>query len=79
MNYGSPLVYGSGVAAGLPNGAPALNRNHRFYFTGRSDNFDPAQLSNGKPIPNGHGPAAKQLGAVPARARSEPAACRESG
>ncbi len=40
-----PLVYGDGIAAGLPNGAPALNGKHTYYFTGRSDNFDPTQLS----------------------------------
>jgi hypothetical protein len=40
-----PLVYGDGVAEGLPNGAPALNGKHTYYFTGRSDNFDPTQLS----------------------------------
>lgn len=40
------LVYGNGAAAGVPNGAPALNRqNHTNYFTGRSDNFDPTHLS----------------------------------
>jgi len=50
----TPLVYGSGVGLGyridgttpLGSGAPALNAvNHTHYFTGRSDNFDPAQLS----------------------------------
>ena len=35
----TPLVYGDGKAAGVANGAPALNRADRFYFTGRSDNF----------------------------------------
>lgn len=40
------LVYGNGAAAGVPNGAPKLNRqNHTNYFTGRSDNFDPTHLS----------------------------------
>jgi len=40
------LVYGSGSAYGVPNGAPALNQaDHTHYFTGRSDNFDPAHLS----------------------------------
>src|SRR5262249_49708333 len=39
-------VYGGGSALGLPNGAPALNAiDHTHYFTGRSDNFDPAQRS----------------------------------
>jgi Esterase-like activity of phytase len=50
----SPLVYGSGTGLGyqadgvtpLGSGAPALNAvNHTHYFTGRSDNFDPARLS----------------------------------
>ncbi|MEX3964093.1 esterase-like activity of phytase family protein [Paraburkholderia sp. EG286B] len=40
------LVYGSGAAQGLPNGAPALNaREHTRYFTGRSDNFVATHLS----------------------------------
>src|SRR5262249_1348626 len=41
-----PLRYGSGTDVGLGDGAPALNaaRNTQF-FTGRSDNFDPATLS----------------------------------
>ncbi len=40
------LVYGSGSAAGLPSGAPALNaKRHTDYFTGRSDNFDVTHLS----------------------------------
>jgi hypothetical protein len=40
------LVYGNGAAAGVPDGAPQLNRRNRtHYFTGRSDNFDPTQLS----------------------------------
>ncbi|ACC70395.1 esterase-like activity of phytase family protein [Paraburkholderia phymatum] len=40
------LVYGSGSAYNVPNGAPKLNRdNHTNYFTGRSDNFDPTHLS----------------------------------
>jgi hypothetical protein len=37
----APLVYGDGVAAGLPPGAPALNDKNNHYLTGRSDNFDP--------------------------------------
>jgi hypothetical protein len=41
-----PLVYSTGTAFGLPGGAPALNHiNHTFYFTGRSDNFDPSRSS----------------------------------
>jgi hypothetical protein len=40
------LVYGTGAAFGVPDGEPKLNReNHTNYFTGRSDNFDPAHLS----------------------------------
>ncbi len=40
-----PLIYGDGVAVGLSNGAPALNKKHVRYFTGRSDNFDPTKIS----------------------------------
>ena len=40
------LHYGAGTAAGLGSGAPALDaERHTHYFTGRSDNFDPATLS----------------------------------
>jgi hypothetical protein len=54
----SPLFYGSGTAFGVPNGAPALNAVDRvFYFSGRSDNFNPATLStdvgNGRLDPEG--------------------------
>jgi hypothetical protein len=35
------LVYGSGAGLGLGSGAPAQNTTGKFYFTGRSDNFDP--------------------------------------
>jgi hypothetical protein len=42
----TPLYYGSGAGLGLGSGAPALNRVDRtFYFTGRSDNFDPSKSS----------------------------------
>jgi hypothetical protein len=42
----TPLVYGSGAGLGLGSGAPALNAAYRtHYFTGRADNFDPAQPS----------------------------------
>jgi hypothetical protein len=42
----TPLTYGTGVGVGLDSGEPALNAmNHTHYFTGRSDNFDPTQLS----------------------------------
>ncbi|MEH2060280.1 MAG: esterase-like activity of phytase family protein [Nostoc sp.] len=40
-----PLDYGTGVGLGVPNGAPALNAKNTYYFTGRSDNFDPSQIS----------------------------------
>lgn len=43
----TPLVYGSGAGLGVGNGAPALNSvNHVYYFTGRSDNFDPDHPSS---------------------------------
>jgi len=50
----TPLVYGDGAGLGfqidgvtpLGSGAPALNAvDHTHYFTGRSDNFDPARPS----------------------------------
>jgi hypothetical protein len=40
------LTYGSGSAFSLPSGAPALNTDRKHYFSGRSDNFDPAQPSS---------------------------------
>jgi len=46
LSSGAPLVYGTGAGVGLGNGAPALNAiDHTHYFTGRSDNFDPARVS----------------------------------
>jgi len=49
---GSPLTYGSGAGLGttingspLGSGVPAANTAGKFYFTGRSDNFDPATTS----------------------------------
>ena len=51
----SPLFYSSGAGLGfqidgvtpIGSGAPALNAvNHTFYFSGRSDNFDPALPSS---------------------------------
>ncbi|MDQ0624538.1 hypothetical protein QFZ39_003813 [Paraburkholderia graminis] len=46
LHTSDKLVYGTGAAAGVPDGAPALSsRNHMYYFTGRSDNFDPTRLS----------------------------------
>ena len=48
----TPLTYGSGAELGttvngspLGSGAPAANTPGKFYFTGRSDNFDPARTS----------------------------------
>jgi len=49
----TPLVYGSGAGLGnkidgvtpIGSGAPAQNTGNAFYFTGRSDNFDPTKNS----------------------------------
>lgn len=42
----TPLVYGSGAGLGVGSGVPALNaKHHLYYFTGRSDNFDPTKPS----------------------------------
>ena len=55
----TPLYYSDGSAYGLPSGKPALNSRHRslYYFTGRSDNFDPGKTStnpnNGRLDPEG--------------------------
>ncbi|HWA96183.1 MAG TPA: esterase-like activity of phytase family protein [Terracidiphilus sp.] len=41
-----PLVYGTGEGLGIGSGVPPINKTHaRYYFTGRSDNFDAAQNS----------------------------------
>ena len=45
LSSGSPLVYGSGAGLGVPPGAPAANYVAQYFFTGRSDNFDPNQTS----------------------------------
>lgn len=45
----NPLVYGSGSGLGVGSGAPPLNNFFFHFFTGRSDNFDPAQNS-GNPL-----------------------------
>ena len=49
----TPLVYGTGAGEGndffghpLGSGAPSINTSSKFYFTGRSDNFDPGQSSS---------------------------------
>jgi hypothetical protein len=41
----SPLVYGSGDGLGVGPGAPVVNTPAKNYFSGRSDNFNPAQSS----------------------------------
>ena len=40
-----PLVYGDGKAFNVPNGEPKPNGLFRFFFSGRSDNFDPHRNS----------------------------------
>ena len=45
LSSSTPLVYGSGAGLGVGSGAPALNTASTFYFTGRSDNFDPTKNS----------------------------------
>ncbi len=40
-----PLYYGTGAGLGVPSGVPALNNKNKNYFTGRSDNFNPTQIS----------------------------------
>lgn len=37
-----PLTYGTGASLNLGSGAPALNTSSSYYYTGRSDNFNPA-------------------------------------
>jgi hypothetical protein len=55
----TPLYYGDGKAFGVPNGAPALSSRRKalYYFSGRSDNFDPKKSStnpnNGRFDPEG--------------------------
>ncbi len=45
LSSSTPLVYGTGANLGVGNGAPQLNSRHTYYFSGRSDNFDPNTLS----------------------------------
>ena len=51
------LTYGSGAELNVGPGAPAANYARHFYFTGRSDNYDPGQPStfpgNGRLDPEG--------------------------
>ena len=42
---GDPLVYGTGAGLGVGSGVPPINDAHHHFFTGRSDNFDPARNS----------------------------------
>jgi hypothetical protein len=42
----TPLVYGSGAGLGVGSGVPSLNTRRTFYFSGRSDNFDPSRSSS---------------------------------
>lgn len=57
LSSSTPLVYGSGAAFGLGNGAPQGNTAGKFYFSGRSDNFDASQgtgnAANGRLDPEG--------------------------
>jgi hypothetical protein len=41
----SPLVYGTGAGLGVGSGVPPINDANQHFFTGRSDNFDPATNS----------------------------------
>ena len=41
----TPLVYGTGAGLGVGSGIPPINRPNRYYFSGRSDNFDATQNS----------------------------------
>jgi hypothetical protein len=46
LSSATPLVYGTGAGLNVGSGVPSLNAVDRtHYFSGRSDNFDPAQLS----------------------------------
>jgi len=45
LSSSTPLVYGSGASVGLGSGEPGLNTRRTYYFSGRSDNFDPKTLS----------------------------------
>ena len=62
MSSSTPLVYGTGALGTgggntLGSGVPSLNDASHYYFTGRSDNFDPAKTSansnNGRLDPEG--------------------------
>ena len=41
----TPLVYGNGPEFKAPPGRPPINSTRQYYFTGRSDNFDPDRNS----------------------------------
>ena len=46
LSSATPLVYGTGAGLGVGSGAPALNKRGTYYFSGRSDNFDPSRSSS---------------------------------
>ena len=45
LSSNKPLYYGTGADLGVPSGVPAQNTHSNYYFTGRSDNFNPTQIS----------------------------------
>ena len=45
LHSGTPLVYGSGSGLGVGSGEPKQNRSGKYYFTGRSDNYNPDRSS----------------------------------
>lgn len=45
LSSSTPLVYGSGAGLGVGDATPVLNTKRKHYFVGRSDSFDPNQLS----------------------------------
>lgn len=51
------LTYGSGMGFGVSNGAPSINTSSKYFFTGRSDNFNISKNSsnpdNGRFDPEG--------------------------
>ena len=45
LSSSTPLNYGSGAGLGVGSGAPAQNTSGKYYFTGRSDGYDPSTSS----------------------------------
>ena len=45
LSSSTPLTYGSGAGLGVGSGAPQANYVGQYFFTGRSDNFNPGQNS----------------------------------